>query len=50
MRPIRKPDIIRNRSLLKLIAVLESEGGVCQLSKVQEPLNLLKETVVDDLE
>ncbi|PWI57312.1 hypothetical protein BM613_09455 [Sulfoacidibacillus thermotolerans] len=34
----------------KLIAVLESEGGVCQLPKVQEMLNLLKETVVDDLE
>lgn len=34
----------------KLIAVLESEGGICQLPKVQEPLNLLKETVEDDLE
>jgi Transposase domain (DUF772)/Transposase DDE domain len=34
----------------KLIAVLESEGGLCQLPKVQEPLNLLKETVADDLE
>ena len=34
----------------KLIAVLESEGGVCQLPKVQEPLNLLRETVEDDLE
>ena len=34
----------------QLIAVLESEGGVCQLPHVQEPLNLLKETVTDDLE
>jgi len=34
----------------KLIAVIESEGGACQLPKVQEPLNLLKETVEDDLE
>lgn len=34
----------------KLIAVLEEEGGVCQLPKIREPLNLLKETVADDLE
>ncbi len=34
----------------RLIAVLESERGVCQLPKVQEPLSLLKETVADDLE
>jgi len=34
----------------KLIAVVESEGGVCQLPKVQEPLNLLKETMADDIE
>lgn len=34
----------------KLISVLESERGVCQLPKIQEPLNLLKETVADDLE
>ena len=34
----------------QLIIVLESEGGICQLPKVQEPLNLLKKTVADDLE
>lgn len=34
----------------KLIAVLEAEGGVCELPKIKEPLNLLKETVEDDLE
>jgi IS5 family transposase len=34
----------------KLIAVLESEGGICELPKIKEPLNLLKETVADDLE
>lgn len=34
----------------KLIAVIEAEGGICQLPKIQEPLNLLKETVTDDLE
>lgn len=34
----------------KLIAVLETEGGVCELPKIKEPLNLLKETVADDLE
>jgi transposase len=33
-----------------LIAVLEAQGGVCQLPSIQEPLNLLKETVADDLE
>jgi hypothetical protein len=30
--------------------VLEVEGGVCALPKIKEPLNLLKETVADDLE
>jgi IS5 family transposase len=34
----------------KLIDVIEAEGGVCALPKIKEPLNLLKETVVDDLE
>lgn len=34
----------------KLIAVLEAEGGICRLPKIREPLNLLKETVADDLE
>lgn len=34
----------------KLITVLESEGGICELPKIKEPLNLLKETVADDLE
>jgi transposase len=34
----------------KLIAVLETEGGICELPKIKEPLNLLKETVADDLE
>jgi transposase len=33
-----------------LIAVLEAEGGICELPKIKEPLNLLKETVEDDLE
>lgn len=30
--------------------VLEAEGGVCELPKIKEPLNLLKGTVADDLE
>src|SRR5690606_37833509 len=34
----------------KLIDVIESEGGVCSLPKIKEPLNLLKETVADDIE
>lgn len=34
----------------KLIEVVEAEGGVCALPKIKEPLNLLKETVADDLE
>lgn len=34
----------------KLIAVLEAESGICELPKIKEPLNLLKETVTDDLE
>lgn len=34
----------------KLIDVIEGEGGVCVLPKIKEPLNLLKETVADDLE
>ena len=34
----------------KLIEVVEAEGGVCALPKIKEPLNLLKETVSDDLE
>lgn len=34
----------------ELIEVVEAEGGVCALPKIKEPLNLLKETVADDLE
>jgi hypothetical protein len=34
----------------KLIQVIEKESGIAQLPKVTEPLNLLKETVEDDLE
>lgn len=34
----------------KLIDVIEAEGSVCGLPKIKEPLNLLKETVADDLE
>jgi transposase len=34
----------------KLIRVIETESGIAQLPKVMEPLNLLKETVEDDLE
>jgi IS5 family transposase len=34
----------------KLINVIEEERGVCELPKIQEPLNLLKETIADDLE
>lgn len=34
----------------KLIDVIEAEGGVCELPKIKEPLNLLKETITDDLE
>jgi transposase len=34
----------------KLIHVIETESGIAQLPKIMEPLNLLKETVEDDLE
>lgn len=34
----------------KLINFLETESGIAQLPKIMEPLNLLKETVEDDLE
>ena len=34
----------------KLIDFLETESGIAQLPKIMEPLNLLKETVEDDLE
>ncbi|MCY9670541.1 IS1182 family transposase [Paenibacillus alginolyticus] len=34
----------------KLIHFLETESGIAQLPKIMEPLNLLKETVEDDLE
>jgi transposase len=34
----------------KLIAFIETESGVAQVPKVLEPLNLLKETVEDDVE
>jgi IS5 family transposase len=33
-----------------LIDVIEAESGVCALPKINEPLNLLKETVTDDIE
>ncbi|WP_188397924.1 IS1182 family transposase [Sporomusa sp. GT1] len=32
-----------------LLDVIESECGVCELPKIKEPLNLLKETVTEDL-
>ncbi|PZD93702.1 IS1182 family transposase [Paenibacillus sambharensis] len=34
----------------KLIAFVETESGIAQLPKITEPLNLLKETVDDDVE
>jgi transposase/IS5 family transposase len=34
----------------KLIEVIEAEGGICELPKIKHPLNLLKETITDDLE
>ena len=34
----------------KLINVIEAESGIYELPKIKEPLNLLKETVTDDLE
>lgn len=34
----------------KLIAFVETESGIAQVPKVLEPLNLLKETVEDDVE
>lgn len=34
----------------QLVDVIEEEGGVCALPKVKEPLNLLKETIADDIE
>ncbi len=34
----------------KLITVLEAEGGNCELPKIKEPLNLLKEAEADDIE
>jgi len=34
----------------KLIAFIETESGVAQVPKILEPLNLLKETVEDDVE
>lgn len=34
----------------KLINVIQAEGGVCEFPKIKEPLNLLKETVTDDLD
>jgi hypothetical protein len=34
----------------KLIDIIEAESSVCALPKINEPLNLLKETVTDDLE
>ncbi|GIO39621.1 hypothetical protein J41TS12_44820 [Paenibacillus antibioticophila] len=34
----------------QLIKIIEAESGVCALPKIKEPLNLLKETVTNDLE
>ncbi|MDQ6423643.1 IS1182 family transposase [Paenibacillus sp. LHD-117] len=34
----------------KLIAFIETESGIAQVPKILEPLNLLKETVADDVE
>lgn len=34
----------------KLIDVIDAEGGVCELPKIKEPLNLLRETITDDLD
>lgn len=34
----------------KLITFIETESGIAQLPKITEPLNLLKETVEDDIE
>lgn len=34
----------------KLIDIIEAESGLCVLPKINEPLNLLKETVIDDIE
>lgn len=34
----------------QLIAVIEADGRFTELPKVREPLNLLKETITDDLE
>jgi IS5 family transposase len=34
----------------KLVAFIENESGIAQVPKILEPLNLLKETVADDVE
>ncbi|MFC3773819.1 transposase, partial [Paenibacillus sp. GCM10012303] len=34
----------------KLVAFVETESGIAQVPKILEPLNLLKETVADDVE
>ncbi|MUG73050.1 IS1182 family transposase [Paenibacillus validus] len=34
----------------KLVAFIETESGIAQVPKILEPLNLLKETVADDVE
>ncbi|MCE3198819.1 IS1182 family transposase [Paenibacillus sonchi] len=34
----------------KLVAFIETESGIAQVPKIVEPLNLLKETVADDVE
>lgn len=34
----------------KLVAFIEDESGIAQVPKILEPLNLLKETVADDVE
>lgn len=34
----------------KLVAFIENESGIAQVPKILEPLNLLKETIADDVE
>jgi len=34
----------------KLVAFIETESGIAQVPKILEPLNLLKETIADDVE
>ncbi|GIO39619.1 hypothetical protein J41TS12_44800 [Paenibacillus antibioticophila] len=53
MEATEKVRLIRKRcspSSQKLIAFIETASGIAQVPKVLEPLNLLKETVADDVE